>query len=169
MDFDNDGLKNITSIDQIAGTWWVTKGLNPHYDVLPCLHNAYIKEPTNETKWIANDTWIDNFSKPPQYTSVQPEVLMNATQPGVFWHWYDWLDQLEPQVVVSRPHPDYMLELWCGSNPALKYAGGLLMTRNKDISDMPDWINEEFRKVVAKYGLDWDKDWIINDVSKCPD
>ena len=67
------------------------------------------------------------------------------------------------------PHPDYMIMLWCGFNPVIKYAGGLVMMRNKDYTTMPQDVEDAFRAAVGKFGLDWDKDWTVNDNRECPD
>jgi hypothetical protein len=89
--------------------------------------------------------------------------------PGVFIHVYSDLDQIEPWTVVSMPHPDYMMMLWCGSNPVLKYAGGILLSKNKVYDGIPAYVEDEFRKVLAKHDLDFDKDLFINDNSQCAD
>ena len=70
--------------------------------------------------------------------------------------------------MVSKPHPDYYMMLWCGSNPALKYAGGILMSKSKNYSDMPKWVEDALRVKVNSFGLDFDK-LFINDNSACAD
>ena len=80
-------------------------------------------------------------------------------------HYYDNLSQVEPWVVISKPHEDYLLMLWCGSNPVLKYAGGILMSRNNDYEQMPKEIEEIFREAAKKHGVDLDKDMFVNDNS----
>ena len=59
--------------------------------------------------------------------------------------------------------------LWCGFNPVIKYAGGLVMSRDRDYTHMPEDVEGSFREAVAKFGLDWDKDWTVNDNRECPD
>ena len=62
-----------------------------------------------------------------------------------------------------------MMMLWCGENPVVKYAGGILLSKGKNYADMPKWVEEELRQAVNKHGLDFDKDLFINDNSKCQD
>ena len=92
VDFDTDGLKNMTKMEDIEGVWWVNKGLNPHYDVLKCLHNNYHRVNGSEDSWVTDDAWIDPLSpNTTKWVTVSPAVRMNDTQPGVYWHIYDWL------------------------------------------------------------------------------
>jgi hypothetical protein len=88
--------------------------------------------------------------------------------PGYFVHWYPSLNQTEPWVVISKPHSDYMMMLWCGENPVMKYAGGILLSKSKDYNDMPKWVEDELRQAVNSHGLDFDK-LFINDNSQCAD
>ena len=124
---DDDGQQDLTDVSDIEGDWWVIKGLNPHYDSFPCQHNRYHQDATGT--WINNVTWIDTFHGN-KIIGALPTV--NVSKPGVFMHYYDNLSQVEPWIVISKPHEDYLLMLWCGSNPVLKYAGGILMSRNND-------------------------------------
>mmetsp|Transcript_55194 Transcript_55194/g.131545 ORF Transcript_55194/g.131545 Transcript_55194/m.131545 type:complete len:294 (+) Transcript_55194:112-993(+) len=159
-----DGQKNLTSVADIAGSWWVTKGVNPHYDSFPCQHNRYIFDEQRKV-WVNNVTWLDTFHEPKRLIGTIPVV--NVTDAGVFMHYYDDLDQIEPWTVISKPHPDYMMMLWCGENPALKYAGGILLARDKDYHNMPKWVEEIFRREVNARGLDFDNELFINDNSQC--
>ena len=45
---------------------------------------------------MTDDAWIDPLSAGDKWVTVSPAVRMNDTQPGVYWHIYDWLDQVEP-------------------------------------------------------------------------
>ena len=50
-----------------------------------------------------------------------------------------------------------MMMLWCGENPVMKYAGGILLSKGKNYSDMPKWVEDELRTAVNAHGLDFDK------------
>lgn len=85
---------------------------------------------------------------------------VSMTAPGVVHH--DYTDApLSPQSedwrLVSWPHPDYALMLWCGRLPVLDYAGGIVISRQKTDKEMPKSVLTEFQNVLSKYGLDWDK------------
>jgi hypothetical protein len=168
VNYDTDGQKNLTTMDTIYGSWWVTKGLNPHYDNFPCQHNRYHFDSAQNAS-VNNVTWVNTFEKDPSLIGIVPTVTVDPKQPGVFVHLYPTLNQTEPWTVISKPHPDFAMMLWCGENPVLKYAGGILLSKSKNYADMPKWVEEIFREAVAKHGLDWDKDLFINDNSKCED
>ena len=55
--------------------------------------------------------------------------------------------------------------LWCGHNPVMKYAGGILLSKNKNYADMPKWVADELRKAVAAHGIDFDNTMFVNDNS----
>jgi hypothetical protein len=158
------GQANLTDVSTIEGKWWVTKGVNPHYDSFPCQHNRYQFDKTNQ-QWVNNVTWVDTFKKGEPLIGIIPSVTV--PYPGYFVHWYPSLNQTEPWVVISKPHEDYMMMLWCGENPVMKYAGGILLSKNKNYDDMPKWVEEELRQAVNAHGLDFDKELFINDNSKC--
>jgi hypothetical protein len=54
----SSGQANLTDVSTIEGKWWVTKGVNPHYDNLPCQHNRYQFDKENQ-QWVNNVTWVD--------------------------------------------------------------------------------------------------------------
>ena len=41
---------------------------------------------------------------------------------------------MEDWRLVSMPHPDYALMLWCGRLPVLDYSGGIVISRQRKIS-----------------------------------
>jgi hypothetical protein len=159
---DADGQKNLTTVDDIAGDWWVIRGLNPHYDSFPCQHNRYRKDENGI--WTNNVTWIDTFHG---HQVIGAVPVVNMSSPGVYNHYYDNLSQVEPWIVISMPHPDYLLMLWCGYNPVLKYAGGILMSRDNNYDHIPKDIEDIFRQAVAEHGIDLDNDMFVNDNSQC--
>ena len=116
-------------------------------------------------KWHNNVTWIDTYHSPKITIGTVPTV--HVTKPGYYIHEYPGLNQTEPWTVVSKPHDDYLMMLWCGENPVLKYAGGILLAKDKNYHNMPSWVGDEFRTVLAKFDLDFDKDLFINDNSQC--
>ena len=88
-------------------------------------------------KWVNNVTWVDSDRLGNPIIGIMPEVSVDVSQPGYYVHNYTSLNQIEPWVVVAKPHPDFFMMLWCGHNPALKYAGGILMSKSKNYADMP--------------------------------
>lgn len=67
------------------------------------------------------------------------------------------LYQSEDWRLVSWPHPDYALMLWCGRLPVLDYAGGIVISRLKDDTKMPPEVLAEFKRVLSSHGLSWEK------------
>ena len=94
-------------------------------------------------------------------------------------HNYGVLNQIEPWTVVSRPHEDWALMLWCGENPAMTYAGGIVITKatyaygvlpDKEVrteDKMPAYVRAEFGRVLAKHKMTLEKNWFPNDASAC--
>ena len=62
---------------------------------------------------------------------------------------------------------DYMLMLWCGEIPVLKYAGGILVSRHRHGREMPKDVEDEFRRVAGKFKLNYDS-FCISDNTWCP-
>lgn len=90
----------------------------------------YVK--LQDGSYINDVTWNNTFVNPPVVVEAKPIVSIIA--PGVVLHDYQDIalkPQLEYWIVVSHPHPDYMLMLWCGSNAALKYAGGIVISPHR--------------------------------------
>ena len=114
-----------------------------------------------------NVTWMDETAKKPHIVGAMPVVTV--PYPGFYSHFYPTLNQTEPWIVISMPHPDYLFMLWCGENPVMKYAGGIVMSPNKDYHNMPEWVDQLFREAAAKHDVDYDKDMFFDDNSKCSD
>jgi len=186
---ERDGVKNLTSMSQIKGDWWVVGGLNYVYDSYPCdmfRWYEWSEEPWNpghETGYVNRVTW--NNSVP--YTAiknqcdgkcgkgvVQVEAMPTAEVviPGVLHHNYTTaltgFIQLENWTVVAWPHPDWMFVQWCGENFALDYAGAIILTKypNVDWSTMPAYVKDSFR--AAAKGIDFDKDIFEVKNGDCP-
>ena len=47
--------------------------------------------------------------------------------------------------------------LWCGRLPVLDYAGGILISRKRTDKEMPESVTQEFKAVLVKHGMDWEK------------
>ena len=71
---------------------------------------------------------------------------------------YDGLcKQVESWRIVSWPDQgDHMLSLWCGKLPVLDYAGGLVMSRQRNGRGIPQKTLDEFKRVAARFGITWD-------------
>ena len=63
---------------------------------------------------------------------------------------------------------DYLFMLWCGQLPILEYNGGIVLSRKRNEKEMPKKYHEEFRRLAAKFGIDYDKDLCINNNDLCP-
>merc|ERR1712107_904271 len=112
-------------LKQVEGDWWVTRGIScgqegwrGGFDIYPCQHARYFR---TETGWVNNIT----FSSKPgiiqlDYTNDVP-----------------LLPQVENWKIVSFPSNDYMMVFWCGTNPALDYNGGFVVSRSRTEEGMP--------------------------------
>jgi len=160
-----DGLKHVKKMEDIEGDWWVLRGVNcgdsvypGGYDWYPCQHERFIKESNGQ--WINKVTYCGGSSDKCVTDMIVTVANVSMTAPGVVHH--DYTDApLSPQSedwrLVSWPHPDYALMLWCGRLPVLDYAGGIVISRQKNDKEMPESVLKEFKKVLSKHGLDWEK------------
>eukprot|EP00820_Chromera_velia_P018347 Cvel_6806.t1-p1 / transcript=Cvel_6806.t1 / gene=Cvel_6806 / organism=Chromera_velia_CCMP2878 / gene_product=Violaxanthin de-epoxidase, chloroplastic, putative / transcript_product=Violaxanthin de-epoxidase, chloroplastic, putative / location=Cvel_scaffold342:91320-97687(+) / protein_length=457 / sequence_SO=supercontig / SO=protein_coding / is_pseudo=false len=162
---DEDALPILKDLKQIEGRWWIVKGLNcgqegwpAGFDGFPCQRDEFILR--------EDGTWVDEiaYCGGKEDTCTTPMVYTRAnatiTSPGVMAHYY--LDPpLSPQVeqwrLLSWPHPDWMLYIYCGVTPAGEYSGGSVVSRQLSLDKIPKDIEEEFRKVAKKFNFDYDE------------
>lgn len=139
------------------------------YDWYPCQHERIVRStghdyPQASTPWVNNITYCGGSNgglaecKTPIIDTVA-NITMCA--PGVVCH--NYIDApLKPQYehwrIISWPHPDWAASIWCGSTPLLPYNGGIALRRNgRDMSEMPAYVEQNFREAYAKFGVDWDE------------
>jgi len=174
---DKDGVQSITSLDQVRGDWWVVRGLNcgygdypGGYDGYPCQHERFEELPSGQ--WINNVTYCGGKNDECVSEMIVTIANISMPKPGVVRH--DYTDApLSPQVenwrILSWPDQgDYLFMLWCGQLPILEYNGGIVLSRKRNENDMPQKYHEEFRRLAAKFGIDYDKDLCINNNDLCP-
>jgi hypothetical protein len=149
----DEAVANLTSLAQLSGEWWTVNGVNQHYDYYPCQHEHVL---FNGTNWVNNATYgID--SKKQRLYSV---MALSMPAPGVVRH--DYTDTaLRPNVetwrFVSFPHPEWAFVLWCGDNPVGYYSGGFVLSRQQDITAMPEAARAAMRSDLLNFGLDLDQ------------
>jgi hypothetical protein len=148
-----------------------TKGKNfpGGYDWYPCQHERIVRStghdyPEPSSPWVNNITYCGGSNGGLAECSTPIiDTVANITMcaPGVVCH--EYIDApLKPQFehwrIISWPHPDWTASVWCGSTPLVPYNGGIALRRNKrDMTDMPEWVEQNFREAYAKHGIDWDQ------------
>jgi len=159
-----DAVQSVTKMEDIEGDWWVLRGVNcgadPYpggYDWYPCQHERFIKQASGQ--WVNNVTYCGGVKDKCVTDMIVTIANVSMTHPGVVHH--DYTDApLDPQSedwrLVSWPHQDYALMLWCGRLPVLDYAGGIVISRERTDKDMPDYVLKEFKEVLTRHGLEWD-------------
>jgi len=166
-------------MEDIEGDWWVLRGINcghsgypGGYDGYPCQHERFIKavDDNGHVQWINNVTYCGGASDQCVTQMITTVANVSMTAPGVVHH--DYTDApLSPQSedwrLVSWPHPDYALMLWCGRLPVLEYAGGIIISRKRTDKEMPSEVVRTFRDVLQSHGLDYDKTCPSNN-DHCP-
>ena len=86
---------------------------------------------------------------------------VSLSKPGVMLHIYTD-PPLKPQVeewrVLSWPHPDWMLYIYCGSTPTGPYAGGSVVSRSMKptLDAIPAYVETEFRNTARQFGFNYD-------------
>jgi hypothetical protein len=158
-----DTVQEITSIEDVAGSWWVVRGVNcgqdgwpGAYDWYPCQRARYV---------IIDDDWVNNTTYCGGHDSVCTTdtivTIPQATMPSPGLIRLEYMDEpLLPQIerwhIVSKPSDDFMMVMWCGSNPALNYNGGFVVARERTEVAMTPEIEAEFRRVAENLGVDYD-------------
>jgi len=171
-----DTVQEIQAIDQVAGDWWVVRGVNcgqdstwaGGYDWYPCQHERYL---VLEEGWINNTTYCGG--KEDSCTTDQIVTIPHATMPspGLIRLDYDdepLLPQVEKWHIVSRPQEDFMFVMWCGTNPALDYNGAFVLSRGRTQEGMTEATLAEFQGVASVHGISWE-DMCVSDNSACPE
>lgn len=190
-------VSNLTSYDQIQGQWWIVRGLNcgqdetwsAGFDAFPCQYDNFVledKDPTlsnsdmtktempqqeQEQQWIDHIGYCGGSNSTCTTQFLQTKALATISQPGILSH--DYLDapllpQVEQWYVLSWPHPDWMLYVYCGSTPTGLYGGGSVVTRSgRKPSDIPDWIEQIFIEVAHEHGFEY-LDMCLSDNTHCP-
>jgi hypothetical protein len=175
---DQETVQNLTSMEQVAGRWWILKGLNcgqegwpAGFDFFPCQYDDFVPGENGNlgVDHIGYCGGKNNTCTTPMLRTV---ANWNVTKPGVLSHVYTD-PPLKPQDeewrVLSFPHPDWMLYIYCGSTPMGPYAGGSIVSRtSQHISEIPKWVEDIFRKTATRFNFDIDS-MCISDTSKCED
>jgi hypothetical protein len=175
---DTQTIQNLTDMHQVAGRWWILKGLNcgqpgwpAGFDYFPCQYDDFIPGENGEDgiDHIGYCGGSNNSCSTPMLKTVANWTIK---KPGVLTHIY--LDPpLKPQDeewrVLSFPHPDWMLYIYCGSTPMGAYGGGSIVSKTAThIDQIPKWVEDIFRETAKKYDFDIDT-MCISDTSKCED
>lgn len=175
---DDQTIQNLTDMHQVAGRWWILKGLNcgqpgwpAGFDFFPCQYDDFIPGENGEfgTDHIGYCGGSNNSCATPMLKTVANWTI---SKPGVLAHIY--LDPpLTPQDeewrVISFPHPDWMLYVYCGSTPMGAYAGGSIVSKTAThIDQIPKWVEDIFRETALKFNFSIDA-MCISDTSKCED
>ena len=173
---DTDAIKNFTDMAQVKGKWWVLRGLNcgqpgwpAGFDYFPCQRYEFVLENGRWINHIAYCGGSNNTCATPMIFTLANVVL---TKPGVMTHLYidpPFKPQNEIWRVLSWPHPDWLLYIYCGYTPAGPYAGGSVVSRSKTTGNaVPKYVEVEFRTTARLFGFDYDT-MCINNVTNCSD
>ena len=70
-------------------------------------------------------------------------------------------------VLIMFSSPLLTAVLRCGRLPVLEYAGGIVISRQRSEAGLPAAAREEFTRVLASHGIQWDK-LCPSDNTHCP-
>merc|ERR1719217_1588254 len=139
------------------------------YDRYPCQHERIVKStghdyPNPTAEWVNNITYCggENGGIKEYKTNIIDTVAnISLTSPGVIHHLYTdapLLPQDEYWRVVSWPHPDWMLVIWCGNTPLLPYNGGIVLSRaSRSLHGIPKYVDTAFRAKAAEHSIVYDQ------------
>lgn len=172
----SDGLKDVTSLDSISGIWWILKGLNcgqkgwpSGFDYFPCQSDQFYKV---NGEWKDRIEYCGGTNSTCSTPIVHTFANVTISQPGVLFHSYTdppLQPQTEDWILLSRPHPDWMLYVYCGETPNGVYAGASVVSRTaKNINLIPKDIEAIFKKVAHEYDFSYDE-MCITDATTCLD
>merc|ERR1740123_1996184 len=155
MATDDQTIRNLTDNAQVAGRWWILKGLNcgqpgwpAGFDYFPCQYDDFVPGPDGMgIDHIGYCGGRNNSCTTPMLRTV---ANFSILKPGVLTHIYTD-PPLKPQDeewrVLSFPHPDWMLYIYCGSTPLGPYGGGSVVSRTaKRIDQIPAWVEKIFKQ-----------------------
>jgi len=189
---DTQTIQNLTSLEQIgqvgnaSGKWWIVRGQNcgqngdwpAGFDYFPCQRDEFVPSPGDPhfkaggIDHIAYCGGTDNKCSTPMLYTV---ANVSMTSPGVMTHWYTdppLTPQTEEWRVLSFPHPDWMLYIYCGATPTGAYAGGSVVARHpiKTAGAIPKWVEDIFRAKAKEFDFDYDEMCISDDsLAECVD
>jgi hypothetical protein len=197
---DNDDKrldKSLTDLASIEGQWWILKGLNcgqnetwaAGFDWLPCQYDNFIKRSTttdlpigeDQTEWIDRIGYCGGEDSKCDTDMVHTVADVYISKPGIMTHIYTdppLTPQDEEWKLLSHPHPDWMLYIYCGSTPMGPYAGASVVVREtlsgngidkptKTMADIPPRVLRIFKAKAREVGIDWEYDWCDSDVREC--
>jgi len=177
---DTQTITNLTTLSQIPGKWWIVRGQNcgqngdwpAGFDFFPCQRDEFVLEdPKNPAgKWIDHIAYCGGSNNSCTTPMLYTVANVSMTSPGVMTHWYTD-PPLKPQTeewrVLSWPHPDWMLYIYCGVTPTGPYAGGSVVSHgNKKAGDIPKYVEEIFRAKAKEFNFDYDAMCISDDTIK---
>lgn len=173
---DNDTIRNLTAMDQVKGKWWILKGLNcgqegwpAGFDYFPCQRDQFVHE---GSQWIDHIAYCGGTNNSCTTPIVNTVANVSITSPGVMTHWYldaPLLPQIEHWRVLSWPHPEWMLYIYCGSTPIGPYAGGSVVSNSsRSILDIPPFVEDIFISMAHKFKFNYEG-MCVSDTTKCSD
>jgi hypothetical protein len=178
---DSQTIQNLTDISQVSGKWWIVRGMNcgqkgwpAGFDYFPCQRDEFVPDPTTPGKWIDHIAYCGGTDNKCTTDMLFTVANVSMTKPGVMTHYYTD-PPLKPQTeewrVLSWPHPDWMLYVYCGDVPTGPYAGGSVVTRgHKRTTDIPAYVEKIFREVSEQYGFAYDDMCVSDDsIAACTD
>lgn len=186
---DNQTITNLTDLAQIgqsstrSGKWWIVRGQNcaqnadwpAGFDYFPCQRDEFVPNPSAPGQWLDHIAYCGGSDNKCTTEMLYTVANVSLTSPGVMTHWYTD-PPLKPQTeqwrVLSAPHPDWMLYIYCGSTPTGPYAGGSVVAREpiRTASAMPKWVEEIFRAKALEFHFDYDAMCVSDDsIRACTD
>ena len=122
------------------------------------------------SQWIDHISYCGGKNNTCTTPMINTTANVSITAPGVMTHWYldaPLLPQIEYWRVLSWPHPEWMLYIYCGSTPIGPYAGGSVVSNSsRSISDIPSYVEKIFISVAQKFNFSY-QDMCISDTTKC--
>ncbi|XP_002987036.2 violaxanthin de-epoxidase, chloroplastic [Selaginella moellendorffii] len=141
-----------------TGTWYITSGLNPLFDLYDCQVHEFSASPhklTGKLTWRVTTPDGGFITR----NAMQNFVQKNPKRPGVLSnHDNEYLNYKDDWFIVSarlnNQPDDYVFVYYNGSNDAWDgYGGAVVYTRS---SSLPKSNFPELRLAAAKVGLDFD-------------
>jgi len=182
---DKQTIQNLTSLAQIgqnakqSGKWWIVRGLNcgqdsdwpAGFDYFPCQRDDFQPDPQVPGKWVDHIAYCGGTKNKCATAMLYTVANVTIDTPGVMTHYYTdppLTPQNEEWRVLSFPHPDWMLYIYCGSTPTGAYAGGSVVARDpiKTAGEIPKWIEVLFRAKAKEFNFDYDTMCISDDSGK---
>jgi len=129
-------VKELTE-EQISGTWYIVRGLNPIYDCFPCQIFTFGRNSSETSLYVIMDYQVEKDSGELKDKTVLEDVHQNVPEKQGFLQLsgiQNGLFHSEEWRILER-NKDFMIAEYCGTMKNWVYQGAVAFSRNSPVSE----------------------------------